>query len=106
MSSSDPVAAAVRRGGGEAAALLDAARLPRKTPTVLVGRGGGQPSVESTGMTPSVPRDVDCSAPLVVVPPSRVPAVNLTPHQQMLSSGAGALLVSLFMTPLDVVKIR
>jgi hypothetical protein len=104
MSSSDPVAAAVRRGGGEAAALLDAARLPRKTPTVLVGRGGGQPSVES--MTPSVPRDVDCSAPLVVVPPSRVPAVSLTPHQQMLSSGAGALLVSLFMTPLDVVKIR
>ena len=30
----------------------------------------------------------------------------LSPRQQMLSSGAGALLVSLFMTPLDVVKIR
>lgn len=32
--------------------------------------------------------------------------VSLTPHQQMLSSGAGALMVCLFMTPLDVVKIR
>jgi len=32
--------------------------------------------------------------------------VSLTPQQQMLSSGAGALIVSLFMTPLDVVKIR
>jgi len=32
--------------------------------------------------------------------------VSLTPQQQMLSSGAGALVVSLFMTPLDVVKIR
>jgi len=30
----------------------------------------------------------------------------LTPQQQMLSSGAGALAVSLLMTPLDVVKIR
>jgi len=30
----------------------------------------------------------------------------LSAHQQMLSSGAGALVVSLFMTPLDVVKIR
>ena len=30
----------------------------------------------------------------------------LSPRQQMLSSGAGALIVSLFMTPLDVVKIR
>jgi solute carrier family 25 protein 39/40 len=30
----------------------------------------------------------------------------LTPQQQMLSSGAGALTVSLLMTPLDVVKIR
>ncbi|XP_023329941.1 solute carrier family 25 member 40 isoform X2 [Eurytemora carolleeae] len=30
----------------------------------------------------------------------------LSPRQQMLSSGAGALMVSLFMTPLDVVKIR
>jgi len=34
------------------------------------------------------------------------PDVTLTPQQQMLSSGAGALVVSLFMTPLDVVKIR
>jgi len=33
-------------------------------------------------------------------------AVVLTPWQQMLSSGAGALVVSLTMTPLDVVKIR
>lgn len=31
---------------------------------------------------------------------------SLSPSQQMMSSGAGALLVSLFMTPLDVVKIR
>jgi len=30
----------------------------------------------------------------------------LTPQQQMISSGAGALVVSLCMTPLDVVKIR
>lgn len=30
----------------------------------------------------------------------------LTPQQQMMSSGAGAMVVSLFMTPLDVVKIR
>jgi len=33
-------------------------------------------------------------------------AHTLSPKQQMMSSGAGALLVSLFMTPLDVVKIR
>jgi len=33
-------------------------------------------------------------------------AIFLTPSQQMISSGAGALMVSLFMTPLDVVKIR
>eukprot|EP00088_Acartia_fossae_P034639 TRINITY_DN3555_c0_g1_i13.p1 TRINITY_DN3555_c0_g1~~TRINITY_DN3555_c0_g1_i13.p1 ORF type:complete len:386 (-),score=58.63 TRINITY_DN3555_c0_g1_i13:531-1649(-) len=32
--------------------------------------------------------------------------LQLTPRQQMMSSGAGALMVSLFMTPLDVVKIR
>jgi len=32
--------------------------------------------------------------------------IMLTPQQQMLSSGTGALVVSLFMTPLDVVKIR
>jgi len=32
--------------------------------------------------------------------------IMLTPQQQMMSSGAGALVVSLFMTPLDVVKIR
>ena len=31
---------------------------------------------------------------------------SLTPQQQMLSAGAGSLVVSLFMTPLDVVKIR
>ncbi|TRY71057.1 hypothetical protein TCAL_02401 [Tigriopus californicus] len=33
-------------------------------------------------------------------------ALKVTPAQQMMSSCAGALLVSLFMTPLDVVKIR
>jgi len=32
--------------------------------------------------------------------------VVLTPQQQMMSAGAGSLVVSLFMTPLDVVKIR
>ena len=32
--------------------------------------------------------------------------VLLTPGQQMLSSGAGALTVALLMTPLDVIKIR
>ena len=32
--------------------------------------------------------------------------MDLTPQQQMMSSGAGALAVSLLMTPLDVVKIR
>jgi len=32
--------------------------------------------------------------------------IMLTPQQQMMSSGAGAMVVSLFMTPLDVVKIR
>jgi len=37
---------------------------------------------------------------------NRSQEVSLTPQQQMLSSGAGALVVSLFMTPLDVVKIR
>merc|ERR1719412_1156057 len=31
---------------------------------------------------------------------------HITPVQQMVSSGAGAIIVSLFMTPLDVVKIR
>lgn len=36
----------------------------------------------------------------------RASEVVLTPGQQMLSSGTGAMLVSLFMTPLDVVKIR
>merc|ERR1711962_839040 len=30
----------------------------------------------------------------------------LSPHQQMMSAGAGSLVVSVFMTPLDVVKIR
>jgi len=34
------------------------------------------------------------------------PVLSLTPYQQMASSLAGALTVSLFMTPLDVVKIR
>ena len=34
------------------------------------------------------------------------PGEQLTAPQQMLSAGAGSLVVSLFMTPLDVVKIR
>eukprot|EP00092_Neocalanus_flemingeri_P047297 GFUD01053562.1.p1 GENE.GFUD01053562.1~~GFUD01053562.1.p1 ORF type:complete len:363 (+),score=83.94 GFUD01053562.1:278-1366(+) len=37
---------------------------------------------------------------------SKPESMMLTPQQQMLSSGTGALIVSLFMTPLDVVKIR
>lgn len=37
---------------------------------------------------------------------TNIQGLFLTPRQQMLSSGAGALVVSLFMTPLDVVKIR
>lgn len=32
--------------------------------------------------------------------------INITPLQQMLSSGTGAILTSVFVTPLDVVKIR
>jgi len=38
--------------------------------------------------------------------PQRTEEVFLNPKQQMMASGAGALMVSLFMTPLDVVKIR
>ena len=34
------------------------------------------------------------------------PECQITPTQQMMSSGVGAVAVSLFMTPLDVVKIR
>uniref|UniRef100_A0A673WHT2 Mitochondrial glutathione transporter SLC25A39 n=1 Tax=Salmo trutta TaxID=8032 RepID=A0A673WHT2_SALTR len=34
------------------------------------------------------------------------PSAGITPVQQMLASGTGALLTSLFVTPLDVVKIR
>uniref|UniRef100_A0A8V0ZV80 Mitochondrial glutathione transporter SLC25A39 n=1 Tax=Gallus gallus TaxID=9031 RepID=A0A8V0ZV80_CHICK len=34
------------------------------------------------------------------------PSVAITPLQQMLASGTGAILTSLFVTPLDVVKIR
>lgn len=36
----------------------------------------------------------------------RLEDMTLNPQQQMMASGAGALMVSLFMTPLDVVKIR
>ncbi|KAG9350177.1 hypothetical protein JZ751_026530 [Albula glossodonta] len=36
----------------------------------------------------------------------REPSRGITPVQQMLASGTGALLTSLFVTPLDVVKIR
>ncbi|XP_029013953.1 probable mitochondrial glutathione transporter SLC25A39 isoform X3 [Betta splendens] len=35
-----------------------------------------------------------------------VPAASISPVQQMLASGTGALLTSVFVTPLDVVKIR
>uniref|UniRef100_A0A8U8BWB7 Mitochondrial glutathione transporter SLC25A39 n=1 Tax=Geospiza parvula TaxID=87175 RepID=A0A8U8BWB7_GEOPR len=38
------------------------------------------------------------------LPPS--PGGGITPLQQMLASGTGAILTSLFVTPLDVVKIR
>ncbi|XP_056608972.1 probable mitochondrial glutathione transporter SLC25A39 isoform X2 [Triplophysa dalaica] len=38
--------------------------------------------------------------------PSAGPSAAITPVQQMLASGTGALLTSLFVTPLDVVKIR
>ncbi|NWT73929.1 S2539 protein, partial [Prunella himalayana] len=38
------------------------------------------------------------------MPPS--PGGGITPLQQMLASGTGAILTSLFVTPLDVVKIR
>ncbi|XP_065134616.1 mitochondrial glutathione transporter SLC25A39 isoform X1 [Paramisgurnus dabryanus] len=38
--------------------------------------------------------------------PAARPSAAITPVQQMLASGTGALLTSLFVTPLDVVKIR
>ncbi|XP_036445078.1 solute carrier family 25 member 39 isoform X1 [Colossoma macropomum] len=38
--------------------------------------------------------------------PAVSPSAAITPVQQMLASGTGALLTSLFVTPLDVVKIR
>ncbi|XP_057202078.1 probable mitochondrial glutathione transporter SLC25A39 isoform X2 [Triplophysa rosa] len=38
--------------------------------------------------------------------PAAGPSTAITPVQQMLASGTGALLTSLFVTPLDVVKIR
>ncbi|XP_017565881.1 solute carrier family 25 member 39 isoform X3 [Pygocentrus nattereri] len=38
--------------------------------------------------------------------PTVSPSAAITPVQQMLASGTGALLTSLFVTPLDVVKIR
>eukprot|EP00063_Salmo_salar_P068219 XP_014043054.1 PREDICTED: solute carrier family 25 member 39-like isoform X2 [Salmo salar] len=38
--------------------------------------------------------------------PVVTPSAGITPVQQMLASGTGALLTSLFVTPLDVVKIR
>jgi hypothetical protein len=63
--------------------------------------------VSAAGVLPptaSQPKDVDCTTNLVV--PANTPQASLTPRQQMMSSGAGALLVTLFMTPLDVVKIR
>jgi hypothetical protein len=66
----------------------------------------GSGSLPTGNVSPA--QDVDCAGALVVpeagVAPAPLP--SLTPHQQMLSSGAGALLVCLFMTPLDVVKIR
>uniref|UniRef100_A0A673N6I0 Mitochondrial glutathione transporter SLC25A39 n=1 Tax=Sinocyclocheilus rhinocerous TaxID=307959 RepID=A0A673N6I0_9TELE len=38
--------------------------------------------------------------------PAVRPSAAITPVQQMLASGSGAVLTSLFVTPLDVVKIR
>uniref|UniRef100_A0A8C7PXM5 Mitochondrial glutathione transporter SLC25A39 n=1 Tax=Oncorhynchus mykiss TaxID=8022 RepID=A0A8C7PXM5_ONCMY len=38
--------------------------------------------------------------------PVVTPSAGITPVQQMLASGTGALLTSVFVTPLDVVKIR
>ncbi|KAL8175900.1 UNVERIFIED_CONTAM: hypothetical protein K2H54_013472 [Gekko kuhli] len=38
--------------------------------------------------------------------PSERSLGGITPMQQMLASGTGALFTSLFVTPLDVVKIR
>ncbi|XP_022527803.1 probable mitochondrial glutathione transporter SLC25A39 isoform X1 [Astyanax mexicanus] len=38
--------------------------------------------------------------------PAVSPSAAITPVQQMLASGTGALLTSIFVTPLDVVKIR
>ncbi|XP_067271337.1 mitochondrial glutathione transporter SLC25A39 isoform X2 [Pseudorasbora parva] len=38
--------------------------------------------------------------------PAARPSAAITPLQQMLASGTGAVLTSLFVTPLDVVKIR
>jgi hypothetical protein len=87
------------------------------SPSVLYDRslatatGSGSPPTGSASLPTgnvSTAQDVDCAGALVVpeagVAPAPLP--SLTPHQQMLSSGAGALLVCLFMTPLDVVKIR
>jgi hypothetical protein len=87
------------------------------SPSVLYDRGHatatGSGSLQTGSASPptgnvSPAQDVDCAGALVVpeagVAPAPLP--SLTPHQQMLSSGAGALLVCLFMTPLDVVKIR
>ncbi|KAM8947314.1 mitochondrial glutathione transporter SLC25A39 isoform 2-T2 [Pelodytes ibericus] len=42
----------------------------------------------------------------MAVEESRSPTCGITPFQQILASGSGALLTSLFVTPLDVVKIR
>jgi solute carrier family 25 protein 39/40 len=42
----------------------------------------------------------------VVMPNVDISQASLSPYQQMASSCTGALIVSLFMTPLDVVKIR
>jgi hypothetical protein len=64
--------------------------------------------VSAAIVPPTQPKDVVCKTNLEVPPASAdtTAQASLTPRQQMLSSGAGALLVTLFMTPLDVVKIR
>ncbi|KAM4622667.1 mitochondrial glutathione transporter SLC25A39 [Discoglossus pictus] len=47
-----------------------------------------------------------CQSPGMAVEQSTSPPGGITPLQQILASGTGALLTSLFVTPLDVVKIR
>uniref|UniRef100_A0A8C3XH81 Mitochondrial glutathione transporter SLC25A39 n=1 Tax=Cyanoderma ruficeps TaxID=181631 RepID=A0A8C3XH81_9PASS len=71
--------------------------------------GGGSPGTSSLGRDPPA-SSIPCralqgdSAMAEKMSPS--PGGGITPLQQMLASGTGAILTSLFVTPLDVVKIR